>query len=309
MPYGFRKLYADLVTPDGRVCVLYLSWVRFGRRWHGRGGVERYLLDGRREVQNAVLDPAPMEMREAASASALGLELEGCRFRLELSAEHGPWTPKIASAEPALAWRVLAARTRAVARWEGPGRSETWSGLGYVDWVELSRFTRRLGFRRLRWGRLHQGESTLVFNGLETQRRDPWMVAALWDRDGPRDLQAPGVEIGPGGDATLRFGGIGGRDDHPQQWSLTAARLLSDGDAFDAERIPSVAERVLCHLVGGPTWQRRWFGAGHAPLDRGTAVSAPASALWEAVWFGDLGQRGRMRSAWTSMATVRIEAP
>ena len=42
--YEFSKLYADLVTEEGAVCIFYLVWVRLLGRTYPQAGVEVYLL-------------------------------------------------------------------------------------------------------------------------------------------------------------------------------------------------------------------------------------------------------------------------
>ena len=48
MSYAFHKVYADLVTPEGAILVVYLTWLRLRSRFWGSSGAELYAPDGRR---------------------------------------------------------------------------------------------------------------------------------------------------------------------------------------------------------------------------------------------------------------------
>jgi len=60
---------------------------------------------------------------------------------------------------------------------------------------------------------------------------------------------------------------------------LRPERLLHQGDAFAADRVPRRLDRWTCRVVGGPTWERRWLGEGQLGEHRGPA-------LYEEVRFG-----------------------
>ncbi|HSU40653.1 MAG TPA: hypothetical protein VLJ38_13835, partial [Polyangiaceae bacterium] len=76
--YAFEKLYADLVTADGTVCIVYVAWTElFGVR-RQTAGVELYTPDGRREVMHA---RAAVELPE----------LDAPEWRLRLELPSGPF--------------------------------------------------------------------------------------------------------------------------------------------------------------------------------------------------------------------------
>src|SRR5207247_6055027 len=53
MTFRFRKLYADVVSDDGTVTIVYLTWLELWGARFASAGVERYGSDGGREVQQA----------------------------------------------------------------------------------------------------------------------------------------------------------------------------------------------------------------------------------------------------------------
>src|SRR5437773_9886988 len=53
MTFRFRKLYADVVSDDGTVTIVYLTWLELWGARFASAGVERYGSDGGRDVQHA----------------------------------------------------------------------------------------------------------------------------------------------------------------------------------------------------------------------------------------------------------------
>src|SRR5437016_12792441 len=53
MTFRFRKLYADVVSDDGTVTIVYLTWLELWGARFASAGVERYGPDGSRDVQHA----------------------------------------------------------------------------------------------------------------------------------------------------------------------------------------------------------------------------------------------------------------
>lgn len=263
MSYSFRKIYADLITDDGTVCVLYLTWVRFWKTWYPSAGVEIYGPDGTREIHRAKVAPAPAAPDTPLGELPLRIELDDGPFEMHHVPVHGGWTP--ADRQGDLDWSVKLGRGHARASWGG--RRPDLHGTGYVDFVELTRPTRWLGFETLTWGRFHLPGRTVVFDELQLATGDVWRPARTW----------PGVEsetrtdIGEGR-ATVDLG-----DEH---LTLRAHRVLHRGNAFDPDRIPSPVDRAVCQMVGGPHHEVRWFGTAT------TADGTTGPGLWEQVHFG-----------------------
>jgi len=266
--YEFRKLYADIVDQSGRVAVLYLTYVRLAGIWSGRASVELYTPDGQRTVMHAT-EPAPLLDPDAALIEMpREVPLPEGVFRIELEPTLGVWKPERPPPADALHWQVKAARTEARARWPG-GELR---GIGYVDWVQITKPTRLLGLHELHWGRVHLPDRTVVFEHLTTVGGDRWDVGIDWRLDeaaprmlaGPARLDASGHGMIPLSDLSLE---------------LTPDRVLHDGNAFDPERIPRVVDRMACEALGGRTTETRWLGRA-----RLGAVVAPC--LYERVRFG-----------------------
>lgn len=270
MGYGFRKIYADLVTDDGTVCVAYLTWVRLFRKWTGMGGVELYWPDGRREILRSTVEPPLLEAGTPGASGPFRLVLGELTFELEYATDHGAWQPSTPSPATALHWHVQQVRGCARVRWSDPERASL-EGRGYVDFVQIDRPTRLLGFRSLRWGRVHLPDRTLILEELRCKAGD-WRPGLDWSREAGA-VSGEAVFHPDGGSGEVRVLGGG------PPVTLEAVRVLHDGSAFDADRVPSAVERALCLAVGGPTYETRW-------LARARCGEAAGWALHEAVTFG-----------------------
>lgn len=269
-----RKLYVDLVTADGSVCIAYSSTLELGGLRLAPAGIELYRADGTRQVLRGRTDLA---CHAAPAPDAL--------TSLRFAAPDGPWEVAIAceqhefrpvDAPPGLTWSVVAARARVRLT---TARGGVLEGVGYADWVDLSRLPRRLGLARLEWGRVHLQGGTAIFTHVAFTSGRAWSAATLWPRcgdstpcrrwslgpataDGTRDLDLDGCEIsfGPG-------------------------RVLHGGEAIDGARFPRRVERTLSRLAAGPVSETRWvcpasstaFGAGwgvHESVHFATAADA-----------------------------------
>ena len=158
MTFRFEKLYADLVTDDGTVCVAYIAWLDVLGARSSHAGFELYARRASRVVRakNWTLRAD----NETSSSSS--------KFRaVRLSFDRAPRTGRGflgPSAHPSLRWSVRSARAAADAQWNGDPKRPRLRGIGYADWVELKRPTRSLGLQHLRWGRMHLPDKTVVFN-------------------------------------------------------------------------------------------------------------------------------------------------
>lgn len=268
MSYSFRKVYADVVTPDGTLCVVYLVWVRLLGRWFGRSGVEVYAPDGTRTVH--VGDRVSAAERATFDPTLMVLPLPAGELRLEYVPELDAFSPPSPDACPSLTWNVLVPRGRAVLEAPGLGRLE---GVGYVDWVELTRPTRLLRLRELVWGRAHVGERTLAFTALELEDGHRWHSAGLWGPPGraPSPAEDFAHEVDASGRARVSLGEV--------PLELRPERVLHAGDAFGEARLRESLERLVVRAIGGRTRESRWIGS---------AVVGPATgrAVWERVRFG-----------------------
>jgi hypothetical protein len=262
--YGFRKIYADLVTDDGTVCVAYLSWVRLARRWRGMGGVELYHPDGQREILHATAEPPLVDEATPVGAIPFVLQVGEARFELEYATDHGAWTPEPDCPIGALRWRVKQAQGRGTARWTGCDRPPL-EGRGYVDWVQIDRPTRLLGFRELRWGRVHLPDRTVIVEGLAAKGGVDWRPGLDWTFGEAPVTGEARFDLDDGaGRVTVVGGG--------EPIDLEPIRVLHDGDAFDPARIPSRIERALCVAVGGPTFETRWIARARSGGQEGWAL-------------------------------------
>ena len=82
MTFRFRKLYADVVSDDGTVTIVYLTWLELWGARFASAGVERYGSDGGREVQHA--RPQAWQFNPDSVGDGWGVRLELPRGDLEL---------------------------------------------------------------------------------------------------------------------------------------------------------------------------------------------------------------------------------
>jgi hypothetical protein len=278
MPFRFEKLYADLVTPDGTVCVTYFAWLDLWGVQSAFSGMELYWADGRREVIRA----RPRAERIACDAQEIELSLDvpGGPFVLRYEVVHGAWTPRGDPPCDSVRWCVKVARANAVGRWLGDGGRPELRGVGYADRVELERPARQLQLGALRWGRVHLPDASVVFDAVDFRSGRSWKRAARWSSGGRQEWDAFGIEgatrtghvLLPGDDGRL---------------NIAQGRVLHEGDAIDRGRFPGMVERLVSQAVTGPATEQRLLGRA-----QWTGPAGPASgwALREAVRFGPRAQ-------------------
>jgi hypothetical protein len=256
--FSYLKLYAELVAGDGTVLVAYVTRLRVAGLEKSSAGFELYAPDGSRRVVHA-LAPARVERRPGS----LVIELETADGRFELSSSGSAPSAHSPSEQPAraLAWQVLIDQGAAGARLVADGRARfALTGSGYADEVNLGRPPRALGLRRIRWGRAHVAQSSLVFNELCFEERPPWK--ACWDGsswssdftliDGSNGL----VEVARKGDR-LR---------------LSGDRDLHEGPAVDRARFPGTTERLVARAFTGRIAEVRRLSNAERGSDRGAAL-------------------------------------
>jgi len=257
--YAFEKLYADLVTADGTVCIVYVAWTElFGVR-RQTAGVELYTPDGRREVMHA---RAAVELPELdAPEWRLRLELPSGPFELRHRGCQGGWSPQASRAD--LSWSVKSVAGRAEARFLGDPERTPLVGHGYADWVVLQRTTRKLRLERVEWGRAHVGEETLIWNRIRTEQGESWtrvLSLGAERREATELLLAEhdqGVTVSTLGAAPLE---------------LDQGRVLHAGPALDRERFPSALVRGLAALVSPKMTETRWVRRARRPGQEGWAL-------------------------------------
>lgn len=260
MSYAFRKVYADVLAPDGTLYVVYLAWLHLLGRWYGRSGAEVYAPDGTHTTHHGE-EMAPVEHAEF-DATHIVVALPRGPLVLRYHPEGEAFSPAPPMACPGLSWSVLVPRGTAIITSADLGRHE---GVGYVDWVALSRPTRRLGLRELSWGRAHLDDATIAFTALDFADGRVWHSGAVWSRPSPApDPGEVASELDAAGNMRVTVGG--------SALVLRAERLLHQGDAFGKDRVPRPMERLVARVLGGRTHETRWLGSASWAQGRGRAV-------------------------------------
>lgn len=253
MTFRFRKLYADLVAPDGTVTVVYLTWLDAWGARQAAAGVEQYSPDGRREVSHARLAGWTVDPDSVRNGWSVRLELPDGRLELRYRDALAPWYPPEPSPHQAMEWRVLIPRATVEGSWSRGRVHQRLEGEGYSDWVELRRAPRFLGMRELHWGRVHLPSETLVFTALSFRSGRRWNRAARWGgEDGAQRELDLELSSDPAGTVGLRAGA-------GPEITLSPARVLHDGPGLDVARFPAPPVRLVAQAVTGSLHERRWL--------------------------------------------------
>lgn len=261
--FRYRKLYTDVVTPAGSVCVGYATWLHLLGYELRSAGYEWYPAAGERRVFRA-RGPAKVDLGEGDVR--LRFTTAGGAFSLNLQARVEQRQGEAQRLTSHLSWRVLASGAPARARGVS-GEGEV-LGTGYADYVEMTRPPRALGLRSVEWGRGYAGEESFVF----TQARfgdGRVFASALGDGQASSQLEL----LGSGsGDLDLRL--------DQGRITLRNQRVLHEGSALDSARFPRLPERALARLCSGPIHEMRWLARASFPS------GATALALHERVRLG-----------------------
>ncbi len=253
MTFCLDKWYADLVTADGTVCVVYLSTIRFGVFRHTYVGAEIFSPDGSRDT----VRPSGPVRDWLESDSALGNEIrfpcDGGEFLLRYGPGLDAWKPT-SSPAPGLDWWVEKPRASGELWW--PGLPEKLTGVGYVDHVRLQRRLPGIGLERLDWGRVHLGGASLVYCGVSFRTGAPWRRVAWWSDDDREPRIFDEFTITPD-DESLIF------RTSPELTEattiLTPSRPLHAGPVVEAVPRPGPRERLAVLLIAGRLSDNRWI--------------------------------------------------
>lgn len=243
MRFLFEKRYADLVTPDGAVYVAYASDLQWGPLRHAFAGATVYRPDGTREGVRATTVPSDLDSRPGPAVRQIRFACKTGEFRLRYEPGVDPWRPRVSIPPDGLSWWVE--RPRAVGSVVWPGDAKVATGLGYVDRVRLRRSLRRIGLRRLDWGRAHLADATVVYLRLHLARGHDWVSVVRW-RTGGAGPEETWPEVGD--EAAL-----------PPGLEITPHRLLHRGPASELLPEAGLSERVFLRLLGGRLRDERWL--------------------------------------------------
>jgi hypothetical protein len=270
--FRFRKLYMDLVDPSGRVCIAYAAELRTLGLRRRFGGIELYSPGGEREVHRAI------EVRWTSSGDELEIQgrfTDGW-FSIRHRATPCGWNPE-GEACNGLSWRVLGARANAVAKLERCGAARELVGLGYADWVELTKPARFLGLSRVEWGRFHLPDTTFVFSRIHTARGNSWQRALAIQANECNETTEVTIEDNAG---------LLVCESGENEFVLEAVSVLHDGPVIDTERMPGVLERHLSEFIVGPATERRVVGRTRRSASR--SDSPLGWGIAESVRFGHI---------------------
>src|SRR5207247_1371229 len=121
MTFRFRKLYADVVSDDGTVTIVYLTWLELWGARFASAGVERYGSDGGREVQHARPQAWQVNPDSVGDGWGVRLELPSGDLELRYQSARSSWGPGGGpDVEPSRA--VAGTRVTAAGRRGGAGR-------------------------------------------------------------------------------------------------------------------------------------------------------------------------------------------
>ncbi len=240
--FGYRKLYADLVTPDGWVCIVYVAQLNIMAVEQPSAGYELYAPDGERTVVHAT---GPARIEVGHGSVCVGFPTRDGHFELTCLARDEPAAMEHTPVR-GLTWRVVVHRGSAHARVLAPGLAAlVLAGSGYADEVALGRPPRALGLRRIRWGRVHLGDSSLVFNHVVLRGGKTWQAAS----DGTTWSAEVELVDTPLGLVAVRH--------RASRLTFKPGRMLHEGVAIDRARFPGRLSRGLARVLGGPIEEQR----------------------------------------------------
>jgi len=205
------KWYLDCVDDSGRAVVLYWASLQWGRLRLHYGGVLASNLPGASGTRYTLRPgggPVPGEDQLAWRCD-----------RLDVA---GTWTRR----EPPVV-RTLLERPDGIIRWrcfspraDADVRVGNVSvrGCGYAEWLTMTLPPWRVPFRRLRWGRFHGAEHSLVWIDLQGRFSRTWVFADAIERP-DAEVHAEAVTL-PAEGATLRL---------DRTVTLRSGRLLRTG--------------------------------------------------------------------------------
>src|SRR2546422_210387 len=113
MTFRFRKLYADVVSDDGTVTIVYLTWLELWGARFASAGVERYGPDGSRDVQHARPQAWEFSPDSVGDGWGVRLELPSGGFELRYQSALSSWRPNGDLPDPAMEWRGVVSPARA----------------------------------------------------------------------------------------------------------------------------------------------------------------------------------------------------
>lgn len=243
MSLRIEKLYADLVTPDGTVCVVYVASLRYGRAHHPYAGAQLFRPDGTRECVRGTVSDGQWLRRPSAEDIEIRLDTGSGPLVLRYRVEVGDWQPPGEAPRAGLDWSVVMARGEGTLTW--PRGSQDLAGCGYVDRVTADRAPRRFGIARLDWGRIHMSDSTTVYTRIDFRDRSWWGWTVRWPRGGQGPAAEPQL---PRGDLRLH-----------------SVRCLHRGPAMQAAPDPTLRERLVSRLLVGPAIDDRRLSRATTP--------------------------------------------
>ncbi len=264
MKFCLDKWYADLVTADGTVCVVYLSTIRCGILRHTYAGAEIFWPDRSRDMIRASGPVGHWLKPDSALGNEIRFPCTGGEFVLQYGPGLDAWKP---TSSPALGLDWWVEKPRASGELWWPGLSQKLEGVGYVDHLRLERRLRGIGLERLDWGRAHLGRASLVYCSVSFRTGAPWRRIAWWSDGDPEPLVFDDFTI-TADNESLILRTIPG---FPEAATLlTPSRLLHAGPIIEAAPRPGPRERLVTLLISGRLSDNRWISRARA-IDGGEA--------------------------------------
>jgi len=255
MSFRFEKLYADLVTPDGVVCIVYAATATWWRLRYSYAGVEVFWPDGRRVTSRIAGHVDERALPRPGRCGEIGFATGAGPMRLSFDAQLAPWKPAGSEAVPGLDWRVEMPRAKGTLVWPGAPDGGM-SGLGYVDRLRLERRLRGRDMVSLEWGRAHLERSTAVYTRLSMAGGRRWSHVAWW----PEGRAAP--ETRTEFELTREAEGLelrAGKAPRALAIDLAPRCRLHVGPAVETAPEPRLRDRALVRMLAGRLSDDRWL--------------------------------------------------
>lgn len=279
-PYRFEKIYADLVTKDGTVLILYLTWMDLAGLTFRQAAATIYERDGSREFRIGSHDHSKDVFGLGFNKAELNISLKSgsITVRYEHAISDDQLRFKIGSN---LTYSCLVLKADCTALLQVNGTTREFKGQGYVDDVTIDTPTRRLGLENLQWGRIHCEDTSVLFTRLLSKRYEPIQMLAMSTGYSEEAKVTERFEIEYSEDYSsllIRSPLLPARELHVENRAI-----LHEGSAIDKRHFPGFFERSLFSLITGSSYERRWLGTCKFGKQ-------PAWVLHEQVAFGRKAQ-------------------
>jgi hypothetical protein len=264
--FQYKKLYTDIITNDGTVGILYLTWLRLLGGKQVTCGLELYAPDGTKTTYRGTGQPSSNPGEHSKQEYIFSFPIENGTVTCHVESLHQPWTPGGESPIHGIQWMTRSPRANvSISIQQGTTTTDLY-GKGYSDWVILDRFPKNIPLSTLQWGRIHLDAETLIYTLLTYQSNEQWARIGRWNDTGLTEAESMTLTQEQD-NWTLHSTLIA-----DNTVTLLPQRILHQGKAINKERFPNTIERWLSQWISGPMSEIRWYSQATSTESQGWAL-------------------------------------